>query len=360
MTVEERVLAALHCQQPDRVPIFLFLDPYTPNWATNDPSYSELMKYTAEYADVIYDWGVPEGFFYCPDVKVENVTLENGQVELFAETPKGRLSYGRGQMNRWIKTEEDVEKLLSIPYRFVEPNLSTFFQTKSILGDKVVAQVTLSDPICIAGMIRPESLAIWTKTEREMLIELLDLTFERLCQQLDYLLRNGVGPVYYFNGPEFAIPPLMSPHDFDEFVVKYDSQLIAKIHEYGYLTIIHSHGKVNSFLEKFAFDIGTDGLNVLEPPPMGDVDLADAKRRIGHHTCLIGNIQYDDFARCSKDEIEQLVKASILKAGPGGGFILCPCAAPYERPIPRKTADNFIHYIKMGRKYGRYPIDCGM
>lgn len=88
----------------------------------------------------------------------------------------------------------------------------------------------------------------------------------------------------------------MSPRNFDEFVVKYDNQLIAKIHEYGYLTIIHSHGKVNNFLEKFALDIGTDGLNVLEPPPMGDVDIADAKRRIGHRTCLIGNIQYDDFA----------------------------------------------------------------
>jgi len=355
MTVQQRVLTTLRCQQPDRVPIFLFLNPYTTNWATEDSSYDELMEYTAAYADVVYDWGCPGGFFYCADVKVETIAKEHGQVVSCVDTPKGQLLCGRGESQRWIKTKDDVEKLLSIPYKPVEPDLSVFFRTKAELGDKVVAQVTLADPICIAGMICPESLAIWTITDREMLVELLDVAFERICHQLEYLLRNGVGPIYYFNGPEYALPPLMSPHHFDEFVVKYDSQLVANIHEYGYFTIIHSHGEVNNFLEKFAYDIGTDGLNVLEPPPMGDVCLADAKRRVGKQTCLIGNIQYDDFARCSKDEIEWLVKECIRQAAPGGGFILSPCASPYERPIPKKTADNLIHYIKMGREYGTYP-----
>ena len=43
MTGEERVLTALRRQQPDRVPVFIYLDPYTENWATLDPSSAEVL-----------------------------------------------------------------------------------------------------------------------------------------------------------------------------------------------------------------------------------------------------------------------------------------------------------------------------
>ena len=74
-----------------------------------------------------------------------------------------------------------------------------------------------------------------------------------------------MGRIYYFNGPEYALPPLMSPNDFQEFVVEYDTRLISQIHEYpDCYTIIHSHGKVSNFLEQFA-DTGTDGRKKLDP-----------------------------------------------------------------------------------------------
>ena len=113
--------------------------------------------------------------------------------------------------------------------------------------------------------------------------------------------------------------------------------------------------RVSRFLERFAA-IGMDGLNVLEPPPLGDVDLADAKARVGNQFCLIGNIQYDDLARGSPGEVERLVAEAIAAGGPGGGFILSPCAYPYERPLPRKASDNLIHYLMKGREYGQYPL----
>jgi uroporphyrinogen decarboxylase len=94
----------------------------------------------------------------------------------------------------------------------------------------------------------------------------------------------------------------------------------------------------------------------LEPPPIGDVILSDAKRRVGDKMCLIGNIQYDDLARQSPGRVEELVKAAIRQGAPGGGFILSPCASPYERPLPAKAAGNFIHYLKTSRKYGAYPL----
>jgi len=278
-------------------------------------------------------------------------------------TPRGPVSAitradwrGGGTVKRWIVTPEDAARVLSIPYVPPRPDLRPFLETRERLRARCVAQVTFCDPIGLAGWVDEITMATWTIEQRPLLRQMLDVALERLLDQIRYCLEHDVGPNYDFNGPEYALPPLMLPRDFEEFVVEYDTLLIDLIHSYpDRWVIVHSHGRVNRFLERFAA-LGLDGLNVLEPPPIGDVILAEAKRRIGDRVCLIGNIQYDDLARGTPEQIEALVRDAIQQAGPGGGFILPPCASPYERPLPPRAAANFIHYLKMGRKYGGYPL----
>ncbi|HOL21927.1 MAG TPA: uroporphyrinogen decarboxylase family protein [bacterium] len=360
MNTEERVLTALRCEQPDRVPVFIYLNPWVENSIFfNEPSYSELMNACREYADAIYIWYSTPFFETAAALQREERTLENGNIEHIIYTPKGPLTSitgpgGRGTRKRWISTPEDAERILSIPYEPYRPDLTEYFQTRQRLKDKCVTQVVFNDPICIAAYIDEETLAFWTLEQRPLLKRMLDVVYERLVDHLRYYLENGAGPLFQFDGPEFALPPLMSPADFEEFVVAYDKRIIDLIHSYpDRYVIVHSHGKVSRFLETFA-GMGMDGLNVLEPPPIGDTVLSDAKKRIGDRVCLIGNIQYDDIARGTEADIERLVADAIAQAGPGGGFILSPCAAPYECPLPQRTSHNLIHYLKMGRKYGQY------
>ena len=362
MTTEKRVLTALRGEQPDRVPVFLYLNPYSDAWYVSEPSYAAVLRACEEYEDIVYDWGFPSGFF-CSAAELDSHTrdLGNGLTEHVRLTPTGEVTTvtrsdwrGSGTVKRWVTTPRDAERLLSIPYVPPRPDLSAFISTRERLSPRCVAQATFADAICVAGLIDEAAMAIWTIEERGLLRQLFDACQERLIDQLRFCLDNDVGPIFYFNGPEYALPPLMSPADFEEFVVAYDTELIKLIHTYpDRRVIVHSHGKVNHFLERFAA-MGTDGLNVLEPPPMGDTMLADAKKRIGDRVCLIGNIQYDDLARQSKGQVERLVADAIEQAGTGGGFILSPCASPYERPLPEKASENFIHYLRMGQKYGRY------
>ena len=360
MNVEERVLSALRCEQPDRVPVFLFLDPYGEKWYTRDPSYAEVLEACKELEDVVCDWGMPSGFFHSTvELSTDKNEMPDGVIEHVIHTPRGPISQhvapnwrGGGAVKRWIVTPEDARRVLSIPYEPSCPDLAPFIRQRDRLRGRAVAQAGFPDPICSAGMIAEETLAIWTIEERDLLRELLDVCFDRICDEVRYCLEGGMGPIFHFSGPEYALPPLMSPRDFEEFVVKYDTRLVELIHSYpNRYVIIHSHGRVSRFLERFAA-IGMDGLNVLEPPPIGDTNLADAKRRIGDRVCLIGNVQYDDLARGSKDQIERLVREAIRDGAPRGGFILCPCASPYERPLPTKAAENLVHYLRMGRKWG--------
>ena len=362
LTVEDRVLAVLRGEQPDRAPVFLYLNPFIDGGFACDPSYSDVMEACRDYEDVIFDWGFPSGFFHTA-AELTTRQLSNGDTEHVIETARGKLTSitradwrGSGTVKRWVTEPEDIERLLSIPYVPVRPDLTEALNARTTGQGKWIVQATFSDPIGVVGDIDEMSLAIWTIEQRPLLKRMLETVFERISDELAYCLSNGVGPIYYFNGPEYALPPLMSPNDFQEFVVDYDSRLISQIHEYpSCYTIIHSHGKVSNFLEQFA-DTGTDGLNVLEPPPIGDTILADAKRRIGDRVCLIGNIQYDDLARGDDATIDQLVREAIAQGAPGGRFILSPCAYPYETPLPAKAARNFIAYLKAGRKYGQYPL----
>ena len=341
--------------------MFIYLNPYCPSWYVHEPSYRPVLKACEQYADVIYDFGFPPGFFHTTaPLDRESRVLADGVREDIIHTPAGPLLSrvasdwrGGNTIKRWIAEPGDVECLLSIPYVPARPDLTEVLSARG--NAKWIVQVTLGDPICIAGMVDETAMALWTIEHRDLIRILLDEAFRRILAELEYCLQEGVGPLYYFNGPEFALPPLMSPRDFEEFVVEYDTKLVELVHNYpGNYVIIHSHGKVGKFLERFAA-IGTDGLNVLEPPPMGDTHLADAKKRIGRSVCLIGNIQYDDIVRGTRESVEHLVAEAIAQAAPRGGFILSPCASPYERTLSTEAADNLVHYLEVGSQYGRYP-----
>jgi len=387
MNTEERVLAALQCKEPDMVPVFVHLNPYVSEWGglglvggrAKDNSYEEVLEATKEFADVIYDWGYPcgrfkswvdrgsSGFFFgsAYDVQVRHETVDVDTTRYTVRTPRGELSHTvkvrQGVawcVEEFIKEPADVDKLLSIPYTPCRPDVSEFFGKAELLEDIAVAEVVLADPLlAVWDFVNLETLAIWTIKQRELLTEMLDICFERLMDQLDYLLGNDVGPLYYFNGAELALPPIMSPRDFDQFVAHYYARLVKKVHEHGKRVIVHCHGAVSRFLDRF-LEMGADGLHPLESPPLGDVILADAKRRVGDKMCLIGNIRYMDLLYWSEAEIERAVIDCIRDAAHGGGFILDIDVYPYEPTISQKTAENLIHYMRLGRRYGGYPIDC--
>ena len=240
MTVEERVVTALRRQQPDRVPVFIFLNPYVDSWHTQDPSYRQVLEACRQYADVVYDYYFPGGMLFTAAEPVpECRDLGDGIVERVLHTPAGPLTSltrtdwrGGGTLRRWITKPEDVDRLLSIPYVPIRPDLSQVLATRARLQGLAVAQVTLNDPICIAGLVDEMTMAVWTIERRDLIWRMLEVACARLLEALRYCLESGLGPLFYFNGPEYALPPLMSPRDFEDFVVRFDTELVRLIHRY--------------------------------------------------------------------------------------------------------------------------------
>lgn len=360
----ERVTAALKRQKPDRVPIMTFLDPYTDNWASKEKSYAELLEAVQKYADVFFEVGnlYDTGLFHSAYGLESEIFVKDGIMEIKYFTPKGILTKSRniaraGYTSKHLISDlDDVESILSVPY--VRPEINMIYLKNHIkkYHDKIVPVIKLKDPMCHVGdSIDPETLAIWTIENREAVFTLLDVALERTLDTIDYVTANKINGIFYFSGPEYCVPPLGSPRDFRDFVVDYDKKVVKRIHDSGMQVILHSHGKVRRFLDDFV-EIGADGLDVLEPDNSmtGDIDLSEVKRLYGNKLCLIGNIQYDDISKGSKQSIEDMVKQTMEDAKKDGGFIIEPTADPYEVPLSKQAADNFITYFKMARKYGGY------
>ena len=72
--------------------------------------------------------------------------------------------------------------------------------------------------------------------------------------------------------------------------------------------------------------MGPDAMETFTPPGMGaDVDLAEAKRRIGAKVCMIGGFDQGEYLqRSTPQETRAAVRRCFEATGEHGGYILAP------------------------------------
>ena len=319
MTSLARLLTAFRCEQPDRVPIIVRgVNPYARhmNWRGEaDPSYHRLIERVREVCEVEHILSMGRGFALNGAAQIETrVDVADGWrvITRTVEAPRGPLtsvhregtdSYAHAEVKQWISDEEDVERFLSLPYLPVEPDLTPYFEARAQLGEAGYVLAYLDDAIGqVHALLGSELLAVWSVEQPHLVRRLLDVMGERCLDYARRLLAGGVSPVLGLQGQEVVVPPLMSPRRFAELVVRYDQPIIELAHTHGCLLYVHCHGFLNAVLGHFA-DMGVDILHPIEAPPMGDITLAEAKRRVGGRICLAGNIQIGDVMDMEREQI---------------------------------------------------------
>lgn len=135
--------------------------------------------------------------------------------------------------------------------------------------------------------------------------------------------------------------------------MRYNKPLHDLIHDAGGFVHVHSHGSVGEVLEDFA-DTGTDMLHPVEPPPMGNAPLLDAKRRIGDRVVIEGNVQISDVMEEEPSLFRRRVEQVIAEGRPGGRFCLCPTASPYAVVMSQRATENYLTLIELAETAGRY------
>lgn len=285
--------------------------------------------------------------------------------EYIIKTPKGDIKklsrvdndiHTSWTLEHFIKTEEDYEKYMSMPYDIKKPDCSHLKEIEKQLGDKGIILITIGDPICTAAEVFEfGNFTVWALTKTEKIKKMLDKIYEAQLFYLKNILKEIKGAGYMFRicGPEYATPPYLSPEYFHEFVCKYDKEFVRLIKENDCFARIHCHGKIANVLNHI-MEMEPDAIDPVEAPPSGDILLKEVKEKTKGKLCLMGNIQLKDLEYATPEEMERIAIDCINSAKEGSGYVIMPTAAPINVPLSPVTERNYIIFIETALKYGVY------
>ncbi|MEW6356101.1 MAG: uroporphyrinogen decarboxylase family protein [Planctomycetota bacterium] len=374
MTGRERILTTMRHKEPDRVPI----SPRVAAWLQAEFGSTSLATMMENLPDMDFMHIVGDGTlnvldsypdeYHLTEVKVDQRKYAEDDflvVERTFHTPTGDLSdrtkippKGRefGVSPNPIKTEHVVkrpEDLQALRYILHEVNTNFGFVHKAQeeIGDRGVVMVCVRSALDHnAGYARDmQDLMMDYYDNRAFFDEMVGLFQERSLRIIKAALEGGVEFIFgswYFN----SLSAGWSPAIFEEVFVPQIREHVSLTHEYGVYYDYYDDGKLSRTMEMIA-DAGVDVLETCTPPPVGDFDLAAAKRSIGGKTTLKG---YVDLLYVIKhgtpDLVERTVREAMEIAKPGGGFII-GSSDSFREGTPRENIDTYFDACK---RYGKY------
>ena len=390
MTSRERLLASIAVQQPDRVPISCYeLVGYDQqSWYNQLGSYKPLMDLIRDKTDCLFMASLPVVPFgnradaareadlqsCSSDERITTNKWRQGKssfIETIYHTSKGNLKslhridddiFTVWALEHLLKSINDIDRYLSFDWE--QPNeldLSEFAATQAELGENGIMMPSLNDPICeVAELFEMSQFLVLSITETERIRCLMDFIHERQIAHLRAVLQAGLHAgvnwsecLFRICGPEYATPPCLSPEYFTIFVTPYVKRMSDIIHQYGAKMRLHSHGRIGKVLDEI-MRTNPDALDPIEPPPDGDIELGEVKKRIGDRVCLFGNIELRLMEHGRAEEVRDFVVEALAQAKPGGGFVCMPTAAPINDPLSQKTQENYTVFIETALDYGGY------
>lgn len=250
-----------------------------------------------------------------------------------------------------LKDVDDLQAFLEIPAPHSDGDIDTapVTQAEAALQDTGIVMIDTPDPLCLAAsLFDMAEYTVIAMTEQALFHQLLEHFASALLPKTESVARALPGRLWRIYGPEYASPPYLPPHLFREYVCRYIKPMIEAIHKYGGYARIHCHGRLKAILDDIAAT-GADGLDPIEPPPQGDVELAYVRERYGKELVLFGNLEVSDIENLRTDLFAEKVKRAIGEgtSGSGRGFVLMPSACPYGRELSLLTLRNYEKMIEI-------------
>jgi len=374
MNRRERLMATLRGEAVDRPPLsFYELNGLDENPEDGDPfniyshpSWRPLIELTKEKTDRIVMRGVAYASITPDPLEALSQTetyLQDGRRFSVSRIPAGgRILTSRTRRDpdvNTVWTEEHLLKDTDDLCAFLElpPPPATddpvdtraVFETEAALGDTGIVMIDTPDPLCLAAsLFDMGEYTVTALTEQTLFHTLLERFASTLWAKTEAVSRALPGRLWRIYGPEYASPPYLPPYLFREYVCRYVTPMIEAIHRNGGYVRIHSHGNLKAILDDIA-SMNADGLDPIEPPPQGDVELQYVRERYGKKMVLFGNLEASDIENLPTGQFAEKVKRALDEgtSGNGRGFVLMPSACPYGRILSDLALRNYERLVEI-------------
>jgi len=375
MNRKERLMRTFAGKTVDRPAVcFYEIDGFTQNPEdTNpfniysDPSWRPLLSLAREKSDVIANTGteildnnktvkiIPEEYIDSKmdevgDRRITKIEVHCKDRVLTAESVREKNIDTTWVTEHLLKDADDLRAWLELPLPELcgEVDVKRIIDLEKRIGDAGTIMLNTPDPLCtIAAMFEMGTYTITAMTEQDLFIKALDKSLAFLEWKVEMISRALPGRIWRIYGPEYASPPYLPPELFRKYVTKYAGRLVDIIHKNNGYARLHSHGNLEKILD-FIVETGCMGLDPIEPPPQGDVELSYVRKNYGKDMVLFGNLEASDIENISQEKFREKVKRAISEgtAGEGKGFVLMPSACPYGRKLSATAMKNYETMIE--------------
>jgi len=334
----ERVMAAIHREEPDRVPycelgIDRVLAARLMEWEmpASQAMSLEANPYSADQAKAIARRIGSDNICFVLRAPVYAHKLAGKD---------GRLFYGDGM----IRSEADLD-LLELPDPTDDALYADAEQFAANKGEYAAWFVTRIGIFPTFLSMGAEAFSIALYENRALVETILD----RYCDWIEVVAQRvcqlGFDVFFSTDDMAFKSAPFFSPKIFRELVLP----RFQKVRES--ITIpwcMHSDGNLMPFVD----DLVGLGIAGLHPIEKGAMDMAHMKTTYGDRICLLGNVDLNLLGAGTPEAVDAEVKELIRVAGEGGGYIVTSGNSLAAYCLP----ENVLAMSHAVKKYGLYRL----
>jgi MtaA/CmuA family methyltransferase len=173
---------------------------------------------------------------------------------------------------------------------------------------------------------------------------IMDVALDNAIEHARALVACGVDALYI--GDPLASSSVISPRYFERFCLPRFQLFRSELHQHDILIYLHICGNSRPLLEMMA-DTGVDCIEPLDP--LGGVDVADAKQRVGARVALMGGVNTLTLLNGSPDQVYQEATACCRAGGGDRGYILAA-----GDMVPDRTPQANVRALVQAAKDFRY------
>jgi uroporphyrinogen decarboxylase len=378
MKPRERLLAVLHGQMPDRVPVDPDISNMVPARLTGKPFWDiyvhkdpplwkahidALKRFNLDGGIELYDWG---DLFHDAEYDWQEFIVHRYDDGRFV------TQHYCAEQSKWsdavvVHTAGNPPATNVLPYKIGLPAVPSHPEpitgvkewpagfdlwrlVKRELGDQGVISMWSGGSTGLLG--GPEDILAYHDDPRPF-FERRDKMLARIDKHMNIIAGLEEKPDFVMCGASGTLV-FQSPKIFRELGLPVLKKATQMAHDLGIPSHVHSCGPEKELVRMAVEETKLTIIDPLEVPPMGDCDLAELKRLYGGKIVLKGNLHTTQvmlFGTTSDVRRESL--RAIRDAGVGGGFILST-GDQCGRDTPDENIEMMVQTVE---EFGYYPLN---
>lgn len=368
MTPEKRLEAAIHLEPVDRIPVAPKIETYAGKIAgiTNAEFIFDADK-ALDSLDICYrelgGWDIYRAVYtkiYGPLQKTIGITRVKLPGDGLPPTAQFQC------LEEEIMTEQDYDILLKQGFHAYniefwrrahsvsEQEIQHALQIQADLQQRCIRRAQEIGMVPLYGGMIPFSLDYLSLcrslrsffkdlyTIPDIVTRALQVVTEEIIQiAIQSVERSGIPRI--FVGNTRGSGTFISPKMFGRFGFPYLKQIVLMLNAKGVTPIFHSDSDWTTHLDFFRELPAKSAVLELD----GSTDIFEAKRKLGGHLCLLGDVSATRLTLGTPVEVAEYCRQLITKIGKGGGFILgSGCEVPLT--ARRENVEVMLQSVEQG------------